>query len=605
MAGRKHRRYGFALGSLAMALCLGNCARWPGGPPSGVVSPKYASFDDLLPAGITSFVYLHDLPASKERFEDTFLAQRFRDQEARGLWRRVEFLRPWVAAALGQITDQVDELAWGGYGGADGDGWFLIARVHLPARHVMRRLHRRVMPRVEEEIKPLELRRDRYRGRHIYEWSRMTRDGPRSLVSYAMVGQTMVMASDRELVRSAVDRRPRWRWLWGPRPGSATAIDPAELQVLMEGYDRGEDLYAWFRTAGLPAESDRAADSRWARLAAGLRRILALHIDAVGTDLRITPPTITGRWRLDFARTPGTTSGEQAAFGFARIVPASARTFLAVHGLPIDHPVFRDLRDLLSAAMAFSPLEALGDWTRILKLIPGIGNLPELISSLEGKVAVFSLPLEERERPRHCLLVALDRPAIVATGLRAIPSLLRRLVEKGDYRGQPFLNLRGPLPGEADDILLGVVGGTLVVARSETALRTTVDAVEDKQALDTLEVVRQAERYKTAGVLVEFYSAGEDDAALLDGLDAGSIDLGSVQWLFGDARVQELASGGSYSFCRRTRRGVEVVTCSATGFHWAAATAGLAASVVYRLPINGLLRSGETSELERTAQGYD
>jgi hypothetical protein len=301
---------------------------------------------------------------------------------------------------------------------------------------------------------------------------------------------------------------------------------------------------------------------------------------------------------LDFARAPGEGKEGKAAFDFTRIVPASARTFLAIHGLPLDHPMFRDLRDLLAAAMALSPLEVLGDWTRVLKLIPGIGNLPELITSLEGKIAVCSLPLEERDRPRYCLIVALEQPEIVATGLRTIPSILRRLVEKGEYRGRPFLDLHGPLPGEGDDVLLAVVGGTLVIARSEAALHTTVDALEDKQALDTLEVVRQAERYKTAGVVVEFYSAGEDDAALLAGMDAAGIDLGAVRWFFGDGRVQELAAGGSYSFCRRTRRGVEVVTCSATGFHWAAATAGLAASVLHRLPINGLLRGGEMSEFD-------
>ena len=653
MAGLAARRLAATVAVLCLAVAFSGCARWRGAlqPPRAIL-PAFTSFDDLLPEEIASIVYLPDLPRSKRRFSETELSRRLAEQKAREVWRRVDFLRPWVAAAFEQITDQVDELAWGTYRAGSDEEWFLLARLNQPARRVLSRLHRRVLPRVAEEIHPLAMIRHRFRGRRIYEWVRHTSGAERSLVSYAMVGRTMVMGSDGGYVRGAVERRPAWPRSWWTRRTEVTTSAREQLQAVLAGLERADDLHAWFRIGENDAQWQEAALPRWRRAADRVRQIVSSHVDAVSAGLHITPPTITGRWRLGLRPSSGLSAEGAPAlaspsaprwrvrtgepFAFHQIAPASAQSLIAIHQLPFDHPLFRELRTVIGGAAEIGPFERLRDSIRILSLVPGIGDLSKVIGSLEGKVAYCSFPAADApsavrpvgpstrkseeagrmpavrpddDRAERCLMIALEDPAIVASGLRATSLLLRKLVETEEYRGRPLVRLGATVPGSDYDIAAAVVEGALVVSTRAEAMRCLVDAVESGETLDRQPVVRQLERHRTRDVMAEFYTAGnprrpsigenEDDAA-----QAGSEEA-VMRLILADlpyGGLSDLVAGRSYSLCLRQPRGVEVVTCSATGFHWTSTTAGLAA-IVLRSPAIANLARREAEAISSRTQG--
>jgi len=584
--------------ALCCAIGLAGCARWRSAPPSPAGARAFTSFDGLLPDGIATLVYLPDLPRAKERFRATDLHRRLNEQAARGLWRRIDFLRPWVSVAFEQITDQVDEIAWGTYRIAGRDEWFLVARINRPARHVLARLHERTLPRVAEDLRPLELSHTLYRGRRVYEWTRREDAAARSLLSYAVIGPLIVMGSDGALVRRAIDQRPSWSsrlWPFRSRPAirnpkSARLSSPKSeirtLSSLFAGFEKDCDVYLWSRMEPNPPKANEpAAASGLSRLIAQAERLAASHLSAVSAGFRITPPTITSRWRLDFARPPREQSVPPRPFDFTPIAPDSARTFAAVHYLPFDHPFFTELRDLLAKAMTIEPIERLRQSLRILRLVPGLGDLPKILASLEGKIAYCSLIAGDGGRPERCILIALDNPEIAASGLRALPLLLRGTVENVEYRGRPLLKPAGEIPGAGGEFVVAVVGGALVIATRADTVYRLVDAAEDGQTLDRREIVKQLAGYRKERLLAELYSDGS-----VSGAPSATPAEEAAPPLFRDRRLGELAASRSYSLCLRQPRGVEIVTCSTTGLHWSSATLGLAALALRSAWLSSLIR---------------
>jgi hypothetical protein len=526
---------------------------------------------------------LPDLPRSKERFRATDLHRRLNEQATRGLWRRIDFLRPWVSVAFEQITDQVGEIAWGTYRTDGREEWFLVARINRPARHVLQRLHEQTLPRVAEDLRPLELSHQRYRGRRVFEWTRREGAGARSLVSYALIGQLMVMGSNIAFVRSAIDQRPFWfSHLWPFHSKSAIQNPESKIQnlpLVFAGFEKDHDAYLWSRIEANPPQRGEAPASRLSRVTAQIERIVASHLHAVSAGFRITAPTITSRWRLDFTGPPREQVVPRRPFDFTPVAPDSARTFAAIHSLPFDHPFFTELRDLAAKAMTLEPMERLRQSLRILRLVPGLGDLPKIVGSLEGKIAYCSLISADGGRAERCLLVALENPEIVASGLRALPLLLRGTVEAEEYRGRPLLKPAGEIPGTGAEFVVAVVDGALVIAARAETVHHLVDAAEDGRTLNRQEIVKQLQRYRTDRLLAEFYSAGA-----VAGTQRAAPTEESAPSLFGDRRLSELAAGRSYSLCLRQPRGVEIVTSSTTGFHWSSATLGLAA-IALRSPL--------------------
>jgi len=583
-----------ALVALCAAMGLTACARWQGGL-TRAVSPTYTSFDDLLPVGITSIVYLPNVPLAKDRFRATELSKRLGEQTARGLWRRIDFFRPWVEVAFEQISDQVDEIVWGTYRAEGRESWFLVARVNQPARRVLERLHERTLPRVAEDLRPLEIAYQRYRGRRVYEWVKHEGTAARSLVSYALMGQVIVMGSDGAYVRRAIERRPArfQRWFGGHRR-EPVAGEGDSLRIALADFERTDDLYLWSRIEPNTATGGEAAPSRLSQIADRLRHILASNLAAASAGFRITPPAIVGRWRLDLARPMGEQAAAKGAFDFVSIAPSSAQALIALHDFPYAHPLFGELRSLLGKAMALEPFDQLRNRFRLMSLVPGIGDLPRIIGTLEGKVAYCSFPSESAGRMERCLIVALENPTIVASGLRAAPLLLRGIAQIEDYRGRPVLRLGEKVSGLEVEMVLAVVGSGLIVSSRADMIYRLVDAIERGETLDRQEVVRQLQRHRTDRILAEFYSAGS--GRRLFGAEASSKTTAGAQqaapFFLGDPRLGELASGRSYSICLQQPRGVEIVTCSTTGFHWSSATLGLAAIVLRSPLISGLFRPG-------------
>jgi len=594
MIGSGTKRFVVALAAVCLTVGVTGCARWPGGRPARAPLPAYTSFDDLLPSNVTSIVYLPDLPKAKERFRATDLAKRLENQTGRGLWRHIDFLRPWVGVAFEQISEQVDEIAWGTYRIADGrENWFLVARLHLPVRRVLERLHEKTLPRVAEDLRPLEMTHSRYRGRRVYEWVHHEGAEARRLVCYALIGQVMVMGSDAAYVDGAIERRPTWfrQWFSGRRE---SAMDRSEaLQVAFADFERSDDLFAWFRVQSGVAESVEPPASRFGRVAARLRQIVASNLDAAGVGFRITAPTIMGRWRLHLARPGREEAAARKPFDFVTLVPASARTLIALHNLSLDHPLFGEIRALLGKAMALEPFEQLRNWFRVFGLVPGIGDVPRILTSLEGKVAYCSFQTAETSRTERCLMVALENPAAVALGLGALPLLLRGVAEKEEYRGRMLLRLREKIAVSQIEIVFAVVGSALVVSHRADTVHHMVNAIEQGETLDRQEVVKQLLRYRTESILAEFYST-RNAREPLDTETNGAASVGAsnaAPQFLRDPRLNELASGQSYSICLQRPRGVEIVTCSATGFHWSSATWGLAAIVMRATWIADLMRS--------------
>lgn len=547
-----------------------------------------------------SFVYLPDLPKSSERFRETELSRRIGRQKTQGLWRRIEFLRPWVAAVYEQVTEQVDELAWGTYGGGDDEAWFLVARINQPGRHVLQRLHKRTLPRIAEEVPGIEIARRRFRGRRIYEWRRDEIPGGRRMVSYALVGRLLVMGSDETYVRGAIEQRPVWWQVggWGRRAEAAMAGADA-IETFFAGYRPGDDAHFWFHTTAERVVPANERASRLQRFADRLRQIIASRLSVVSVDLRITPPTITGRWQLDFARTPKERVAEKGTVDFAALVPESTQTFIAVHRLPLDHPLFGELRTLLAEAISSEALEPVRGAFAILRWLPGVRDVPEMIRSLERQLAYCSFAADGG-KTRRCLMVALENADVVESGMRAVPGFLRRLVEKTDYRGRPVLRIPIPIPDATTTAgaVLSVAGQSLVITTRADAVHRLVDGIENGKTLGDVTMVKRSRSLADGAVLAEFYTAGKRPAGDAPGETAAPDTRagGFIRSLLGDRRVVELAEGRSYSICVEHPRGVGVVTCSATGFHWSFATAGLAAALLRTPSLNRLIRS-DTKEL--------
>jgi hypothetical protein len=583
------KRWWVAVAGLSLGLAA--CAYWPGGRAPRAVGPAYTSFDDLLPDGIATILYVPDVPGAKERFRRTELSARLTGQTSRGLWRRVDFLRPWVEVAFRQVSDQVDEIAWGTYRAEGREEWFLVARVNQPARHVLERLHERTLPRVAEDIRPLELESTRYRGRRMYEWVKRGGEATRRLVTYVLVGQVVVMGSDAAFVRRAVERRPAWpaRWFARKSSGESGSVRNASLGAAMADFERSDDLYLWSRmeTNGSTA-GDEAARSRLGQIARRIESVFASNLSAVSAGFQLTPPTITGRWRLEWTRATGEKKASSAAFDFGAIVPASAQTFAAVQGLPFDHPLFAELRALVVRAMTSGPFERLRGSMGILRLIPGIGDLPQIAASLEGRAAYCSFRSGASSGTERCVMIALDDPAVVASGLRAAGLLARRAAEFEDYRGRPILCVGERKVGAESGVVFSVIGGALVVAGRVEVARALVDAIEAGETLDRRSMVAHLQRYRrSGGLLAEFYSSPAPSSAAGDSPPPPKRAAFSI---LEDRRVIELAAGRSYSLCLQRPRGVEIVTSSATGFHWSSVTVGAAAIMLRSPRVVGLFR---------------
>jgi len=609
-------------GAIGVALCvvvaLTACARWRSGGPR-VAPATFTSFEDLLPDEITAIVYLPDLPRSKSRFRTTDLAERLGEQTTRGLWRRLDFLRPWVRVAFEQITDQVDELAWGTYRAGGREQWFLVARVNRPARHVLTRLHEETLPKVAEDLHPLTLTHARYRGRTIYAWASGEGAGARSLCSYALIGQVMVMASDGDFVRCAIESRPSGIWRWFHRGAHSAIRHPPSaieasrspvrnqehrraagvpsgiqnpkskienLESSLGGCRRDDDFYLWSRVEPRSPSPAETPPSRLSQLTSRVQRIVAAQLVAVAVGVRLTPPTVIGRWRLELARPLSERPGGRKPFDFVSIVPASAQTFIGLHDLPFDQPLLSELRSLLRTAMVSEPFARLGDSLRLLGRLAGMGELGRVVASLEGKAAYCSFPSDDTSRPTRCLVVALENPAAVESGFLAVPLLLRKVVTKEEYRGRPVLVLGGKKSGADGGIAFGVVGGALAVAPRVETVRGLIDAVARGETLDRQTVVKQLQGLPRESILAEFYSAGSAGRVVSPEKEAEP----AARTVLGDPRLRTLAAGRSYSLCLQQPRGLEIVTCSTTGFHWSSATLGLA-TIVLRAPVvAGLFR---------------
>ena len=573
-----------------LSLGLAACAYWPGGRAPRAVGPAYTLFDDFLPDGIVTILYVRDVPGTKEEFRRTELSARLTGQTSRGLWRRVDFLRPWVEVAFRQISDQVDEIAWGTYRAEGREEWFLIARLNQPARRVLERLHERTLPRVAEDVRPLELESTRYRGRRMYEWVKREGGAIRRLVTYVLAGQVIVMGSDAAFVRQAIERRPAWpaRWFAGRSSGESGSVRNASLGVAMADFERSDDLYLWSRMETNVATAGDTLRSRLGQVARRIESVFASNLSAVSAGFQLTPPTITGRWRLEWTSATGEKKASKAAFDFGAIVPASAQTFAAVQGLPFDHPLFAELRAMVIRAMTSGPFERLRGSMGILRLIPGVGDLPRMIASLEGRAAYCSFRPSATSGTERCVMIALDDPAVVASGLRAAGLLARRAAEFEDYRGRPILCVGERKVGAEGGVVFSVIGGALVVAGRVEVARVLVDAIEAGERLDRQPMVAQLQRYRrSAGLLAEFYSSPAPSSAAGDSPPPPKRAAFSI---LEDRRVIELAAGRSYSLCLQRPRGVEIVTSSATGFHWSSATVGLAAIALRSPLVAGLLR---------------
>jgi len=594
LLSRSNRRPLGAVAVVCLAAVAGGCARLPLGRGAfGPGEKRLTSFDDLMPGGICSVVYLPDLPRTKAKFAETELSRRLAGQRARGLWRKLDFVKPWAALLFEQVFDQVDELVWGTYRGERGREWFVVARINQPSRRVLGRLHKRLMPRVAEEMPSLRLVRSRICGRRIYEWVKGEGPAGRCVAAYTFLGKTMVAASDCAFVRKTACARPFRPWGRAFAPRRPPVGGGENFREAMAGFRPGDDIYAWAamgcegaRGSG-GGEAGAAARRMGDRIAASVAR----QVEAASVGLRIVPPDLTGRWSLRLRRAPAAkTDSPSGAFRFSTVVPRSARTMLAIYGLPVDHPLFDEFRRAVGEVFSAGPLGELRSAARLLGLIPGLGDLGLTIGSLEGRAAYCSFDVEGSERPRRCVLVVLKNPGTVEAAMRRVPLLLRRTIARSQYRGHPILEVRTPSGGAA----LSVVGEVLVVAGEAEAIRALADAVERGETLDRTEPVRRVAAGGEAGrVLAEFYSAGRAPRAVSPSVErrAGerSPIVSAAEDLLADRRVAELARGRAYSICLQNGRNFEIRTCSPTGFHWSFATVGLAAAMLRVLPAGMLL----------------
>lgn len=568
------------------------CSWWRGPRGGEPVGPRLTSFDDLLPADISAILYLPDLSRMKERFDKTELARRLREQELSGAWRRVEFLRPWVRAAYNQIVEQVDELACGRYAGETDGEWFLIARLNQPARVVLSHLHKKVLPRVSDEIPAIRLESGRSGGRRLYEWRTAGQGVAKTIAAYTLADGLLVMGSDPDFVRRAIDRRPLW-WLFSRGRSGEERLDTAmESRRLVEAFRPESDVFAWLRMARNENRQREPAPSRLARIAARLREIVASRIEVASVNLECTPPQITGRWRVvSTQRHANEQQAQPPPFDFAALVPRTARTFIAIHRLPLGDVLLDELRDVLSDALSPGAADNLRDLLPILKVIPGLSSLGRAFESFDGRLAYCSLPVDAGEKVDRCIFVALENPAALQLTLRFVPSFLSRVLESSEYRDVPYLHAKVPLPWSADGILIFVVRGALAITVHKPILEEVIDVAGEGASLAGLPIVGRLRPLPRDSVLAEFYTqrgpklndASKDDISAEEGLE--------IPWLrsmFGDKRLDTLIAGRAYSLCLQHPDGLEIVTSSTTGFHWSLATVGLGAIVVDKLPAGDL-----------------